>query len=414
MINKNILTKRRLKILKEIENDSLLILFSGRNRDDNYPFLVNRNFFYLSNFSQENSFIVLLKKNNITEEYIFVEKNNKKLEKWIGKKMSVSEIAMLSGINKKNFFINDSFDRKIKSLLIQRKIKNIYFDFSDNEEIVTKIKEKIDNSIYKIRDCSEVIIHSRMIKEKCEINDIVEAIKITKLGFEEIFAKLKYAKKEFEIYNAFNHVILDNGTHEIAFNSIIASGINTCCLHYPKPYSQIKKNSLILCDVGAAYNHYASDITRTFPVNGKFSKEQKEIYEIVLNCNKKIISLIKPGVTIKYLQKKAKEFLAKQCIEKKIIKKSGEIKKYYYHNVSHHLGLEVHDSSFKNEPLKKGMVITVEPGLYIEKKMIGVRIEDDVLVTESGSKCLSSMIPKEIKDIEMHLKSNQIKKNYNA
>lgn len=399
MVN-NIKT-RRAKFLEKINNNSIVILFSGKhNPNTNDDFFVNRNFFYLSNISQENSYLVFLKKNNKFEEYIFIDKQDKKLEKWFGKKLSSIDVNAISGIKKNNILTNDIFEKKINFLLQENKIENIYLDLHNNENVINEIKTKYSN--YKIFDCYAIISELRMIKDDCEINNVIKAINITNLGFKRIIRELKLKKnnkKEFEIFNAFNNEILNHGTHEIAFKSIIASGINACYLHYPTPYATILKNDLLLCDVGSAFNHYASDITRTIPVNGKFSQQQKKIYEIVLACNKKIIELIKPGITIEYLQKKAKSFLSQQCLEKKIIKKKFEINKYYYHNVSHYLGLDVHDVCVKTK-LKPGMVITVEPGLYIKEKKIGIRIEDDILITKNGHKCLSSMIAKEIKDIE--------------
>ncbi|MCQ2787333.1 MAG: M24 family metallopeptidase, partial [Bacilli bacterium] len=233
-----------------------------------------------------------------------------------------------------------------------------------------------------------------------EVNDIKEAIKVTHLGLKRIVKELKTANNEMEIYNAFNHEILNHGTHEIGFPSIIATGVHTCCLHYPTPTDKIDRSSLILCDVGAAYNHYSSDVTRTYPISGKFNDLQKKIYSIVLLANKTIIDAIRPGIMLKDLQELTKKTLIKGCLDAGLVKEANELEKYYFHNVSHHLGLDTHDASDKEKPLAPGMVITVEPGLYFKEHKIGVRIEDDVLVTKDGHEVLSKEIAKEIEDIE--------------
>ena len=186
----------------------------------------------------------------------------------------------------------------------------------------------------------------------------------------------------------------------LAFSTIIASGKNATCLHYPTQNEAIKDSDLVLFDLGYSHNGYSADISRTFPVNGKFSGLQAKVYEAVLNCNKAVIAMVKPGLTIKDLQDFAVEFLRKECLRLGLMKEDDDIRNYYYHNVSHHLGLDTHDISDRNKLLENGNVITVEPGLYFANYGIGVRIEDDVLVSEDGPIVLSKNIAKEMSDIE--------------
>lgn len=399
----NIFKSRRNKLLEKILCRSLIFIFSGslkkQSEDSDYPFFVNRNFYYLSNLSQENSIIILCKdKNNKVNEYLFIDGKDEKMDKYFGEKININEAKKVTNID--NVFFNSEFNLKIKSILSIFSIKNIYVDLHNlfENKVFSFLNE---NNNLNIIDIYPLICDLRVIKDKNEINNIEQAIKITKLGLEVIIEKLKkHSDNEIEIFNAFNEKILNLGTHEIAFPSIIASGKNACCLHYPKPFDKIDKNSLILCDVGASYGHYCADVTRVFPVNGKFSQYQKKIYQIVLNCNKKIISMIKPGKTMFEIQELTKKFLAEQCLKEKIIEKLSDIKNYYFHNISHHLGLDVHDVGDIDKKFKPGMVITVEPGLYIQEKKIGIRIEDDVLITKNGCECLTKFIPKEIKDVE--------------
>ena len=394
---------RRIKLIKKILSKSLIVLYSGslikQSINSYYPFFVNRNFFYLSNISQENTILLIIKNNdNDYNEYLFIDKFDIKIKKWYGEKINKKKAHLISSIKMKNILFRNTLNKKIFSLIKKINIKNIYFDFTSNEKIIDEIKNKYN--FLNIVNISPIINDLRLIKDKLEINNIIKAINITYLGFKEIFKKIKNYKYEIEIKNKINENILNNGTNELGFESIVATGINTCCLHNSAINRKIKKNDLILCDIGAAYNHYSSDISRTFPFNGKFSKIQKEIYEIVLNCNKKIIQMIKPGLTIKKLQFFTKKYLSDECFKKKIINNKIEIKKYYFHNISHHLGLDVHDGLKQNKKLQAGMVITVEPGLYFENKKIGIRIEDDILITKNGCINLSKKIPKEINEIE--------------
>ena len=399
----NILKLRRNKLSEKILCQSLVFIFAGslkkQSEDSEYPFFVNRNFYYLSDLSQENSIIILYKdQNGKVVEYLFIDDKDEKMDKYFGEKININEAKKITSID--NVLFSSELNTKIKSILNNFNIKNIYIDFHHlfEDKVLSFLKT---NDNLNIIDIYPLIRDLRMIKDKNEINNIEEAVKITSLGLEVVIEKLKkHLNNEIEIYNAFNEKILNFGTHEIAFPSIVASGENACYLHYSKPFNKIANNSLILCDVGSSYKHYCADVTRVFPVNGKFSQYQKQIYQIVLNCNKKIISIIKPGKTMLEIQELAKRILAEQCLEKKIIKKLSDIKNYYFHNISHHLGLDVHDACDINKKFEPGMIITVEPGLYIKEKKIGVRIEDDVLITKDGCRCLTSFIPKEIKDIE--------------
>ncbi len=402
---KTIIQSRRKKLEKVLNNDTLLILYSGeeitKSEDICYPFYVNRNFFYLTNISIQKSFLIISKHNNIAQEYISINNIDKQTENFIGKIPSHTKISKQSFIKKENILNNDTLTEFITKTIKKNTIKTIYTDFKNRQkidEILSHIQPKI-----KVENIYEDIVNLRKNKDKHEIICIKEAAKITQKGFQKIFKNIKKATKEYEILNCFNEEVLNHGTHELAFDSIVAAGKNATCLHYPNPLDSLNRNDLVLCDVGASYNHYACDVTRTFPIRGTYTQVQKKIYTIVKECNEYIISLIKPGITIKHLQSETINFLSNKCLECKLIKKKSDIKKIYYHNVSHHVGLDVHDPA-PNIPLTENNVITVEPGLYIKRLKIGIRIEDTVLVTDKGHKVLTRQIPKEIEDIENILK----------
>lgn len=402
---KTIIQSRRKKLEKVLNNDTLLMLYSGeeitKSEDICYPFYVNRNFFYLTNISIQKSFLIISKHNDIAQEYISINNIDKQTENFIGKIPSHTKISKQSFIKKENILNNDTLTEFITKTIKKNTIKTIYTDFKNRkkvDEILSHIQPKI-----KVENIYEDIVNLRKNKDKHEIICIKEAAKITQKGFQKIFKNIKKATKEYEILNCFNEEVLNHGTHELAFDSIVAAGKNATCLHYPNPLGSLNRNDLVLCDVGASYNHYSCDVTRTFPIRGTYTQVQKKIYTIVKECNEYIISLIKPGITIKHLQSETINFLSNKCLECKLIKKKSDIKKIYYHNVSHHVGLDVHDPA-PNIPLTENNVITVEPGLYIKRLKIGIRIEDTVLVTDKGHKVLTRQIPKEIEDIENILK----------
>ena len=213
--------------------------------------------------------------------------------------------------------------------------------------------------------------------------------------------------KEYELEAYFDFECKRSGAKDLAFSTIAAAGKNATILHYVSNDSEIKENDLILFDLGAQWNLYNADITRTFPANGKFTDRQKEVYEAVLRVNKAVIEKIKPGIVYKELNAWAKDLIAEECIKLGIIKEKEEVSKYYWHSIGHNLGLNTHDLEPQGREFvfEKGMVFTVEPGIYISEEGIGIRIEDDVLVTENGCEVLTKDMIKEVKDIEEFMKN---------
>ena len=206
--------------------------------------------------------------------------------------------------------------------------------------------------------------------------------------------------KEHQLEAYFNFDLKMAGVKDFAFPSIVASGPNGTILHYVENDREVQDGELVLLDLGAQYGYYSADISRTFPANGKFSARQKELYEIVLKAQAAVIEAIKPGFPMKELNEITKKVLTEELMRIGLIKEDSELANYYYHGVSHYLGLDTHDVGVYDGELQPGMVITVEPGLYVAQEQIGIRIEDDVLVTKDGAEVLSSAIPKQVADIE--------------
>ena len=408
------LETRRKKVFDQMKDNSCALLFSGVSKvaseDEYLPFCVNKNFFYLTGIKQEHSALLLIKSYGEKRAYLFIDPYSELKEKWTGKRLTPEAASLISGL--KNVYTSDNLETMLSLALDEDKkqygeIDCLYLDLTSPEQ---KIKEGLfinDLSVklqldYKkdVVDIYPILRDLRMVKSSAEIENLVKAIEKTNNGIAYLISKLKPGMVEHELADYFELYGRLHDRSSLAFSTIIASGKNATCLHYPSQNDAIKENDLVLFDLGYNHEEYSADISRTFPVNGKFEGLQAKIYEAVLNCNKAIIQMIKPGLTLKDLQEFATEFLRKQCINAGLMSMDDDIRNYYYHNCSHHLGLDTHDVALREKPLENGNVITVEPGLYFANYGIGVRIEDDVLVSEDGAIVLSKNIAKEMIDIE--------------
>ena len=399
----------RKNILKEIQNKSIIVLFAGKapiqRGDQFYPFSPDRNFYYLTGIDKQNLIFLALKNDENIEEYIFIERYDEVKAKWDGKTINEKEVAEISGI--KNVKFLDEFNQVFSKLLFQNLIENLYLDLENRylsyyTPAFEFSKTAKENYPYiNIKNVYGLIGNFRLLKLEQEIEKMQKAIDITKCGIENILKNAKPNMMEYEIEAYFDFELKRNGVKDKAFPTILAGGKNATTLHYGDNNCKVKDGSLVLIDLGATYGYYSADISRTFPINGKFTQRQKEIYNIVLEGQKKVMEAIKPGVYKKRLNEILIEYYQVELKKIGLIKEDCEVSKYYYHNVGHFLGLETHDICGTDfEILKAGMVITVEPGLYIPEEEIGIRIEDDILVTETGYKNLSKDIIKTVDEIE--------------
>ena len=418
MIDKTEYTLRRNKLFNLLDDNSVTILFSGVGRkksaDENYEFVPNKNFYYLTGIEQENSILLLIKSDNAKQTFLFVDEKDEKIEKWIGYKLTLKEARDISGVE--NVAVRTTFDGKMLAFFesndsTKERISKFYLDL-DSE---LKIGESKSTATYKrelelthhlqVCDVHNLIGELRKIKSEAEIELIREAIATTDLGLKHALLQLSAGKYEYNLRNSFEFAVFEDQDSNLAFDSIVAAGENATILHYPSQKDTIKKGDLVLFDVGAARDYYSADISRTYPENGKFNELQKKIYEIVLNCNKQTAKFMRPGITLFEANEFAKNFLAAECVEKGLISSKEEISKVYYHSVSHFLGLDTHDFGNRDDKLVPGNVVTCEPGLYFKELGIGVRIEDDVLITEEGSEVLSDGIIKDVAAIEKMLRT---------
>lgn len=423
MIEEKEYKKRREKFGEKLQKNSIAVFFAAeqkvRSNDTEFPYRQNSNFYYLTGFKEDNAALVFVKKGSVSKVYLFVQKKDPKLELWTGKRLGVTKA-------KRRFFVNDIFtieklNIKMKDFLEQK--KNIYYDFKVQNEKIEQLKQ-LSKNILDYRNAAPIIEKMRLIKSSAEVRLIKKALNITKEAHHKAMWASKQLSFEYELQAEIEYIFKKNGAYSDAYTSIVASGDNANTLHYIDNNMPLKYGDLILIDAGCEYNYYSSDITRTIPVSGKFTKPQKELYQMVLDVEKKIISQIKPNILRSKLQQESEKLLCEGMVKLGILKgsvkqllKRKAHKKYFPHGIGHYMGLDVHDQNpYKNKedkeiPLKAGMVLTIEPGIYLPKddkkipkkyRGIGIRIEDDILVTKDGYKNLSSDIKKEIKEIEAH------------
>lgn len=406
--------RNRQNYLDKCLNGSLSIFYSGKvfqkTADQDFDFEVDKNFYYLTGINQADVILAMVKDNSKTRSVLFVEKNDPVLIKWVGKKIEKEEAKEISGVDEVYYL--DDINGYIFSLFnssrkFTGKLTNLYLNLERrNEKGYTNFaleysKEfKVQYPEVNILNSYLMVVELRMIKTAEEIQLIKDAINTTKGGLEAIMKNLRPGMSENQVEAYFNFHLQFSSNRDTAFETIAASGKNATILHYVANNDLIEDNQLMLFDLGSRHDFYVSDISRTYPTNGKFTKRQKEVYEEVLNVNKKCIEFLKPGITWAEYNQYANSLLAEACKRLGLIKEDKELIKYYYHSIGHSIGLDTHDPANHALPITEGMVLTVEPGIYIEEEAIGIRIEDNILITKDGRINLSKDIIKEVKDIE--------------
>ncbi|MBE6072885.1 MAG: aminopeptidase P family protein [Clostridium butyricum] len=415
-MNKTVYIKNRENLMNKIDDNSILVAFAGKapkkTGDELYQFTQNRNFYYLTGIQEPNHVLVLSKIKGKIVEKLFLKEINLDEEMWNGKTLRDAEGKDISGIEEVAYM--NGFYSYLNSQIKGMEQINLYLeldkeDIEEEDSYAIKFAKHMRDRYPQLvmKNFANKIIPLRMIKNDEEIKEMKKAIEITIRGVESLMKNAKAGLKEYELEAYFDFECKRNGAKDFAFTTIAAAGKNATILHYVSNDSEIKEDDLILFDLGAQWNLYNADITRTFPVSGKFTNRQKEVYEAVLRVNKAVIEKIKPGVVYKELNLWARDLIAEECIKLGIIKEKEEVGKYYWHSIGHNLGLNTHDlePQGRNFVFEKGMVFTVEPGIYITEEDIGIRIEDDVLVTEDGCEVLTKDMIKEVKDIEEFMKN---------
>ena len=424
-LNTKTFIENRKRFVKEMKGNSIAIFNSNdevpSNGDALYKFQQNTNLYWLCGIEQEDTMVILFP-DNVDEKYrevLVLVRPNEMKEKWDGRRLRAEEAKEISGI--KTIIWLDSLDALLQKWI--HAAERIYLNTNENDrkgnsEVITRDYRYIQQikkryPLHKLERSAQIMFKLRAVKTKYEIEVIEKAIDITDKTFRRLLAFIKPGVMEYEIEAEIMHEFLRNRARGEAYSSIIASGDRARTLHYIFNNEECKDGELILMDFGANYAGYAADLTRTVPVNGKFTKRQKEVYNACLHLHNYAKSLLAPGITILDYHEKVgdeatKVFQKIDLLKKEDVKNEDKenraYRKYLYHGISHHLGLDVHDLGTFSEPLEDGMVLTVEPGIYIEEEQMGVRIENNVWLTKNGNIDLMKNIPIEVDEIERLMK----------
>ena len=421
-IDKNLYINNRKNYLDKVNQNSTSVFVSNEfmptNADETLHFVQNTNLLYLTGIDQEETFLILAPNfpDKKMREILFIKETSEEISIWEGNKLTKKEAQEISGI--KTVMWNDTFENILNLILAES--NEIYLDKNEHIRSSTKIQTPQDRFIldiqrryssYKIKRSYPILSDLRMIKDKTEINLIQKACEITEKGFRRILGYVEPDIWEFDIEAEFIHDFIKNRSKGFAYQPIIATGINACSLHYNENKTKCKSGELILMDVAAEYANYKSDMTRTIPVNGKFTNRQLEVYNAVLNVKNEATNILRPGISINDYHKEVGKIMESELIKIKLIDKvdvknqdpkNPLFKKYFMHGTSHHIGLDVHDVGNFYVDLKPGNVFTVEPGIYIREEKIGVRLEDNILVGDNDNINLMEnipILPDEIEDI---------------
>lgn len=420
-INNKLFIKNRAKFTAQMKPKSIAVFNSNdvftTGADSNLPFEQHSDILYLSSADQEESILLLfpdaINKNH--REILFLTETNEHIAIWYGAKYSKEEAKEVSGIQ--TIYWLSEFKKVFYDLMTEAEI--IYFNTNEHYRQAVELESREDRFIKKCKadfpahkweKSNQILQEIRGTKEPEEIEIIQTACDITEKGFRRILPFVKPGIMEYEIEAEYMHEFLRNRSKNFAYTPIIASGYSACVLHYIENNKECKDGDMLLMDVGAEYANYSSDMTRTIPVNGRFTDRQRAVYSAVLRVKNEATKMLAPGVLWAEYQKEVGKIMTSELLDLKLIDKTDvknenpdwpAYKKYFMHGTSHHMGLDTHDYGALKTPMKAGMVFTVEPGIYIPEEKMGIRIEDDVVINQSGVPFnLMRNIPIEIEEIE--------------
>ncbi len=397
------ITAPRRERLAELLSDGEHVIVFAKSQGKLQKFSQDKNFLYLTGLNHPELIYVAGKFGGRFSEMLFIERSDPERIVWEGEKLDAKEATKLSGIKRVHYL--DEFYPTLTALTPFMKVIHANLGFAALNKPPTLAMHMLEplrsrHPQITIQQLNDLIAPLRKVKDAWEIEQLQKAIDITGAGIADVMNSVTAGRMEYELEATLFYRMQLSGLHSWGFAPIIAAGINAATLHYEKNNCRIAKNELVLMDVGADCNGYSADITRCVPSGQKFTARQKQIYGIVLEVQKEVIAAVKPGIKLAELNDITKKGLGRGLISLGLIESEDQIGRYYMHGVSHFLGLDTHDLGGREAALEAGNVITVEPGLYMPEESLGVRIEDDVLVTKTGHKVLSAKIPKEIKDIE--------------
>jgi len=423
---------RRKLFRDNMPDGSAAIFFAApvrnRSNDVNFEYHQDPNFYYYTGHTQPEAVIILFKEQQTlkgvkSDEFIFIKKRNAMEETWTGKIMADFEVAARSGI--KAVMMNSDFEKmEFDFSKMQKLLVKFPTDISENSKeegsagwLVSKFKNQTNEISERYDKVLPAKINAKLreVKTDEELKLLQKAVDLTCLGFIEALKAAEPGMKEFELEAINEFIWRKEGSEYAGYPSIVGGGLNSCVLHYETNRKKLISGDIVVMDMGAEYHGYTADVTRSFPVNGKFSNEQKIIYNLVLEAQNAGIAACKPGAAFSDPHRAASKVIADGLMKLGIIKEPGEVTKYFMHGTSHYLGLDVHDAGTYG-PLQPNTVITVEPGIYIKEGAdcdrkwwnTGVRIEDDILITTDGHRNMSGCVPKTIPEIEKLMEEKSV------
>ncbi len=411
------LKRNRQKFQEKIENNSVALVHANTlyasSADMHFAFEADRDFFYLTGLKLPDFIYFVEKTEKEVKETLFVYRKDELEEKWTGYRYTKEELTAMSGIE--NIAYLDQFHHHFASAMAKNQHKTLWINTprATTWKAYTSPQGKMSEELsqkypyLQIKHIGEMMMPLRAVKQEDEVALIRQAAEVTNKGIKHMMRVSREGISEKELEAAFTYEVI-KADATMSFSPIIASGANGLVLHYDSNDSIIEKDALVLADVGAAKDYYCADVTRTFPAGGKFTNMQRKIYDIVLTANERAIACVKEGVSFAEIEQCAQEVFYNGLKDLEILTSKDELRNYYYHTIGHSLGLDAHDSLDKTIALAAGMIITIEPGLYIKQLGIGIRIEDDVLVTKDGCEVLTKEIIKQADEIENYMQRKNI------
>lgn len=419
-IPSKLFVENRKRFVKELRSGSLAVFNSNdimpTSADGTMLFKQNTDIFWLSGIDQEESILLVFPDATLSgqREILFIKETNEEIAIWEGAKLTKAQAAEVSGV--KTVYWLSQFKTVFHQLMCE--CKQVYLNSNEHLRAVVEVETRDARFVkwckehYPLHEYVRVqsIMHKlRVIKSKEEVDLIQEACNITEKGFRRLLGFVKPGVWEFEIEAELVHEFIRNRSKGFAYGPIIASGFNACVLHYVDNNKECKGGDVILLDVAAEYANYASDLTRCLPVSGKFTKRQKDVYNAVLRVLRGATGMLKAGNNIMDYHEAVGELMEEELIKLRLLTaaavkkqdpKNPLYKKYFMHGTSHYLGLDVHDYGDRYRKFEAGMVLTCEPGIYIREENLGIRLENDILITKNGNTDLMKNIPIEAEEIE--------------
>lgn len=419
-IDPQLFVENRRKLAGLLEPNSVAVLNSNdvmpKSADGVHPFVQQTDLFYLSGIDQEESTLVIFPdaREEKHREILFLKETNEQIALWEGKKYTKQEAAAVSGV--KTVYWNAEFDAVFRALVSQA--ERIYLNSNEHLRAQTLVETRDARfgkwcreafPLHRYKRLAPIMHRLRAVKSPIEVDLITQAATITGKAFRRLLGFIRPGVWEYEIEAEIWHEFLRHRSRGPAFQTIVASGAESCILHYVKNDRQCRDGDVVLIDFGAEYANYAADLTRTVPVSGRFTPRQKEVYDAVLRVQQASIAMLRVGNTLDGYHAEVGRVMEAELIRLALLdpqavktqpKEQPLYKKFFPHGTSHHLGLDVHDYGDKFRPFEAGMVLTCEPGIYIREEGIGVRIENDILITADGPRDLTGDIPREADEIE--------------